>query len=466
MVPVPPMGLTNLPRASAGVRSGVPSSPKDDGSGLAGQPREATWRHCGLARRARRLTIAPAGRRKQGEATHSGIGGVSIPGLARIPPPKDLVGHSFSAAVGVVCEETDGEASRAGDLTALREASTIVEREAGGLGTERIGWDDGEGVDASVCTPAGAIAKRAPSPWTGAGHRSWASEILSAVAREARKEWGILKSDFSSGVYPGWFFTAGAFMHAGAVDAAVLAGSLVYFTLYLYQFCMANQLMGVKEDKLNKPWRPLPSGQMTVGGGWVRYGISMVSFAALGHVLGVLPETLMWQASSFVHNCLGGQRHFLYRSFNIMVGVYAQMGAAWGMVTFISPVVWRWIWATALVSFVYSNIQDLRDVEGDIPVNRCTLPIAFGLTVSCRIMAAFLAISAPILHHFLVAPLPATIGTRIFEAVGNGLCWLIAARMLLDETPKALQVTYEYYIHHYGWLLLGAFLLPGAAAAI
>lgn len=147
-----------------------------------------------------------------------------------------------------------------------------------------------------------------------------------------------------------------------------------------------------------------------------------------------------------------------------MVGVYAQLAAAWGMVTAISPIVWRWIWATALVSFVYSNIQDLRDVQGDIPMKRCTMPIAFGLTVSCRVLAAIVAISAPILHYYLVAPLPPTVGTWVFQLVGNALCWLVATRMVLDETPAALQVTYEYYIHHYGWLLLGAFLLPGAGA--
>eukprot|EP00803_Ostreobium_quekettii_P007748 evm.model.scf_1668.3 EVM.evm.TU.scf_1668.3 scf_1668:11792-13150(+) len=451
---------------SAGVRSGGRCSPKGIGRGLVGPPREAASRHCRRARRTWRLTIAPTGRREQSEVAQSGIGAVTGPGFAGIPPPKDLAGHSFGVDGGLVGDQSDGEASRAGGLTALRAASAIVEWEAGGPASERIGWGDGEGVDARVCVPAGAITKGATSARAGTRRRSWASEILSAVVREARKDWGILRSDFSSGVYPGWIFTAAAFMHAGAVDSAVLAGSLVYFTLYLYQFCMPNQLMGLQEDKINKPWRPLPSRQMTIRGGWVRYGIAMLSFGALGQALGVLPETLMWQTSSFVHNVVGGQRHYLYRSFNIMVGVYAQLAAAWGMVTVISPIVWRWIWATALVSFVYSNIQDLRDVQGDIPMNRCTMPIAFGLTISCRAMAAILAISAPILHHFLVAPLPPTIFTRIFQVVGNGLCWLIAARMVLDETPAALQTTYEYYIHHYGWLLVGAFLLPGAAAAI
>lgn len=421
-------------------------------------------RHCGPGKRGRRLPLVPTRRQGQGGAAQAGIEVVLGPGRARICRPKDLVAHSFTADVGLVGDESDGASRAGGALTALRAPHTNFELEAEGSEKERTGWGDGEGVDARVCAPAGAVVKGAPSARAKRSYRSIPSEILSAVAREARKDWGILRSDFSSGVYPAWFFTAAAFMHVGAVDAAVLAGSLVYFTLYLYQFCLPNQLVGVREDKINKPFRPLASGEMTMSGGWVRYGIAMVAFTALGQTLGVLSETVMWQASSFVHNILGGQRHFLYRSFNIMVGVYAQLAAAWGMVTAISPIVWRWIWATALVSFVYSNIQDLRDVQGDIPMKRCTMPIAFGLTVSCRVLAAIVAISAPILHYYLVAPLPPTVGTWVFQLVGNALCWLVATRMVLDETPAALQVTYEYYIHHYGWLLLGAFLLPGAGA--
>ncbi|MFF0630627.1 hypothetical protein [Streptomyces sp. NPDC004296] len=41
-----------------------------------------------------------------------------------------------------------------------------------------------------------------------------------------------------------------------------VAGSVLHFWLYLYNFCLTNQLTGRLEDRVNKPFRPIQLGRV------------------------------------------------------------------------------------------------------------------------------------------------------------------------------------------------------------
>ena len=55
--------------------------------------------------------------------------------------------------------------------------------------------------------------------------------------------------------------------------------AVAWVWLYLLQFCVSNQSISPDEDALNKPWRPIPSGRITVSDSrWLRW---MLLFACL-----------------------------------------------------------------------------------------------------------------------------------------------------------------------------------------
>lgn len=190
----------------------------------------------------------------------------------------------------------------------------------------------------------------------------------------------------------------------------------------------------------------------------------MVAFASLGHVLGVLPYALLWQAASLAYNALGGGSHFATRCLLMLTGSLAQSAAGWGMAAPMNPIVWRWIRVASLITFVYSNIQDPRDTWGDRMACRRTIPTTHGLLRSRRLLAAIVAISAPIVHAYLVAPMAPSVWTCAYQVVGTAMCWLVAARLVLDGTPGGLQGTYRGYVKHYGLMFLGMLQLPSAGA--
>lgn len=396
-----------------------------------------------------------------------------------VEPGADAAQHqieSYSCDSLNQSSQPDGMWTRG--LTSNAE-STVVQRGGGATATAELAqsgpttvewptrWTDlgdGHAVGVGLRAPDGAIGRAASKAISRGASRSWTSWVWSAVNREAQMAWNVLKSDLPSGTFPGWFFTGAAFLHVGAADAAVLAGSLVYFTLSLYQFCIANQAAGVAEDQINKRFRPMASGAMTVRGGWVRYGVATLAFPALAYALGVLPYALVWQASSAAYNLLGASRHFVCRSFVMVAGVFAQQAAAWGMVTSISPIVWQWICTVTAASFVFFNVQDLRDAHGDSAVGRRTLPLIFSLAPSCRALALVVGIGGPAVLRWMAGSLRACVSTLGWQAVASTLCWLAAGKMWLDATPEGLHEAYEIFIVFYGMLLLGAFLLPSAGA--
>eukprot|EP00803_Ostreobium_quekettii_P005207 evm.model.scf_3002.1 EVM.evm.TU.scf_3002.1 scf_3002:4278-5636(-) len=371
-----------------------------------------------------RPTVPPAPKGGRADSCADQVRGARV----RIRVPKGLKALSFT---------TDGEAidgNSAGEFVGNSGAPVGVSDPDGSEDRAAepmclVGRSVGRGSEmedamlAGMRVPDAAVAKakstpevlRVSSPGWCVDHPRILAKIWCAVRQEAGMTWDLLKSDLCAATYPGWLFTAMASRKVGAVEARIVAGSMVYFVLYLYQFCVANQLgAGVEEDRLNKDWRPIPSGQMSVVGGWVRYAVGLVAFAAVGQALGVLPYALLWEVAGLLHNSLRLSRHYAAKSACMVAGIVGQMGAGWGMVTTITPEVWRWIAATSAASFVWGNIQDLRDLQGDQ------------------------------------------------AALGTVLCWLVAARLLLYQSPRGLHRSYNLYIDFYGLLHLGAFFLPTA----
>jgi len=287
---------------------------------------------------------------------------------------------------------------------------------------------------------------------------------LVAVARELSLTWGFVRYDFSATVVPATLGMVAAARVEGDVQPATLGLGAVYFLLYVYAFAVSNQIIGVEEDRRNKPDRPLPSGLVALRGAWVRWVLAMLLFPILGAALGVARWALLWQLCFCLYNFGGFARHWATKSLIMGVGLVAQLAAAWGIVGPMPGLAWRFISGLAVVAFVFCNIQDLRDVAGDRTLARRTLPIVYGMRRTCIVLAVLFAVGLPLLTHaWLFVGVPVGFGMVACLVVLDGLSLWIAARLLLDQRPSGLHRSYMLFTYWYCLALASAcVVLPTA----
>jgi 4-hydroxybenzoate polyprenyltransferase len=234
---------------------------------------------------------------------------------------------------------------------------------------------------------------------------------------------------------------------------------LLYFFLYIYVFCISNQITGSEEDRLNKPLRPLPAGLVTVEGAKVRWYVGMALFTITGFLFGVFEWAVLWQISLLINNLTPLGKTWLYKHINITVGTGAMMAAAWQIVTPLTPIAIQWIVATSLLVFPLITIQDLRDIEGDAKVGRRTLPIVIGAWPT-RILILVSFLLAPwITHVTMFAPLGLTLPGVLSEVGLTLTCVIVAIRTLLLRNKAADHRTYMVFTYWYCFLLASAILV-------
>lgn len=284
-------------------------------------------------------------------------------------------------------------------------------------------------------------------------HRVWHEIFVS---------WRFVNNDLLSTVVPASCFVIAAVRYAGLgpLEAAVtVAGGLLYFWLFIYASSLLNQITGVAEDRLNKPFRPLVTGDSSYRGAQVRLAVVSVAFPALGWLMGVLLWALLWQLLYTLHYGWGWHRHWLGKNLLIALGVVAQLAAAWQMVTPITAPVWQWIATMSALTFLIIGVQDLRDVAGDRLLERRTMPIVLG-DLRCRVLLGVGCLALlPVTHLVLVAPAGLHWWTVAVDVVLAGFSVLLATRVLLLRTPAQDHRTQRVVELWYTSVLASAILL-------
>ncbi|MEW2577704.1 UbiA family prenyltransferase [Streptomyces syringium] len=278
--------------------------------------------------------------------------------------------------------------------------------------------------------------------------------------RELWLSWRFIRNDPWAGFYPGVVFTLAVAFHQhlppGRFTVIALA-SVVYFWLYLYTFCLTNQLAGMPEDRLNKPSRPLVKGDVTLRGTLLRVTLAFLAFPLTGWALGVWQWALLWQAMTLLHN-LSGARHWVIKNAVIGFGVLPMLAPAWQITTPLTADAWRWMLALAIPIFFLIPVQDLRDMHGDAELRRTTFPLAFGEIFTRRFLCAGFAL-LPLVDHFLI--IRATSATPLAwpaEAATAALCWTIAWRVPHRRTAAYDHRTYRFFEYWYTAVLATAFI--------
>jgi 4-hydroxybenzoate polyprenyltransferase len=82
----------------------------------------------------------------------------------------------------------------------------------------------------------------------------------------------------------------------------------VWLWLIILQFCLQNQCSdgSPEEDAINKPWRPIPSGRITLADAKTLLGATCLVAGLTSWYLGVVYPFLVWTLLSTLYNDLGG----------------------------------------------------------------------------------------------------------------------------------------------------------------
>jgi 4-hydroxybenzoate polyprenyltransferase len=284
-------------------------------------------------------------------------------------------------------------------------------------------------------------------------------KCLSQLRYECVLNWRFVRRDMLVSVVPGILFSIAALINypvASGLDLlGILLKGVVYFWLCITTFCISSQLVGIDEDRLNKPDRPLVTGFVTPDGArwrWVVASIVLTLFAIWTRTIG---WAMIWQVGCWLYDYAGGSKHWYAKTFLGGMGVTSEIGAAWQLVErTIPPLVWCWVGVIGLYLITLMAVQDFRDVAGDRAQGRRTMPIVFD-EVWCRYGVAVGYLLFPLVVHFcLMRPVGLTLMVWVWDLGLALMAWVIGLRTVLLRTPAADHRTYVGFT-----VLLCAYLL-------
>ena len=224
-----------------------------------------------------------------------------------------------------------------------------------------------------------------------------------------------------------------------------------------------NQICDFKNDSINKPHRPLPSGQMTRRQAWVF--VAVTYFIALAMV-----AVINWQIFAiYVVAALATLAYSvppvrLKRSTwgsNIIIALIRGgllKVAGWAAVATVLHSVEPWYIGSIYVVFLLgaTTTKDFADIEGDRAAGCITLPVRYGATFSAR------AISPSFILPWLMLPL----GLWLHILSGNPMAILILSVVMLawgsyvvyliNDDPSRLVTEGENHPgwHHMYWMMM------------
>ena len=219
--------------------------------------------------------------------------------------------------------------------------------------------------------------------------------------------WLFICNDVNSMIIPTLTFAIVAakaepiFGFSGPVDLAFghrFIEATLWSALNLLIFSLHNQMQpsAIEEDRVNKPWRPLPSKRITRHEARRLLLVSYPLLCALSLYCGG------WQQScllAFLNLCYnewnGGDFHCLLRNLLNAAGVacyYAgaaeiMTGSWWTAPSGFRANLLEWLSVVAAIIATTIHLQDLRDQLGDKARGRRTIPLVYG-EITCRVSVA------------------------------------------------------------------------------
>lgn len=278
--------------------------------------------------------------------------------------------------------------------------------------------------------------------------------------------WLFTESNFATFVIPDTVFgvfgaLAGPLLTTNEAPdlLAILARApsvLLYNWTNLLVFDLANQRLpeSVEEDMWNKPWRPLPSGRITMPQTRRLLLASLPVVLAINWALGAWEETALLIAFTWMYNDLkGGDEDFVVRNLIIGIGfgLHNEGGLkiACGMDQTITVLGYSWIVLISCVIFTTMHIQDLKDQVGDKARGRRSAPLVLGDAVARWTIAVSIVLWSVVCPLFLDVGLSGYLITCV-------LGFLIVARLFVWRSVDADRKTWKIWA---AWTVI-LYMLP------
>jgi 4-hydroxybenzoate polyprenyltransferase len=234
-----------------------------------------------------------------------------------------------------------------------------------------------------------------------------------------------------------------------------VALATVWGFLYIYTFDLTNQLVGVEEDRLNKPSRPLVTGLVSPRGARVRSLVSNLLYLCLSWPLGVAHFALWWQAIIFGYHYLGGHKHPLGKATWMPLGVFPMLAAPWQIGAGSPPTgaVWTWFAQLAFMGGLMMLQQDLRDLEGDAKIGRRTLPMVMGEGKFRALSAAVYVVAPFFFQATMLSGKSGVTSVALAATLFNGL-WYMAYRTSMLRSREADRLTYRLFCYWFCYMMV------------
>ncbi len=235
-------------------------------------------------------------------------------------------------------------------------------------------------------------------------HQQATPRFLERIWYEIYLSWRFIRSNFPPAVITGAAFAVSAWHVANAtlwqLPLILLLGA-VNGWLMLYFFDLINQVVGIEEDRINKPHRPIPAGLCSLEQAERR--IPYAAFAYLGFAIAINATTwaLVWIVTVTAYNYWGLDRHWVTKTLFTCIGALL-CAPIWIFVNgSIDSIAQTWLISVFVYWIICSVLQDLRDLAGDRSRNRRTLPMVIGDRASRYIAAVVLMLQPAFsLYHW------------------------------------------------------------------
>ncbi len=269
--------------------------------------------------------------------------------------------------------------------------------------------------------------------------------------------WGApprLKSDWVSGTAP--------------VVLQIVLGGLMAAVLNAASNAL-NQIFDLEVDRINKPDRMLPSGQMSIGEAWaiccIAFGVALLLAAWINWQCLLMAVAAVVLTFAYSAPPLRTKGRGIWANVTIAIPRGTLLFAAgWSCVkTIAQPEPW-WIGSVFGIYFLgATTTKDFSDVEGDRAHGCNTLPVLYGIRKAAYLMSPFLIFPFLLLTAGALAgilhgnrPLLVALGLAL-SGWGSYIAYLILRRP--EELSKENHVSWK---HMY---LLTVFAQVGMAVA-
>lgn len=285
--------------------------------------------------------------------------------------------------------------------------------------------------------------------------------LVKKILNEWTFFWKLVRSDLLSTIIPGILVTISSLIYYDIdlkQSTTTILIALIYFSLYVYTFTITNQLNTIEEDKINKPFRPLPSGITSKKEMIVRELLFTFIFLLFGFYFGIIKWALLWVVVSTFHNFIGHKYWISKNIISMSLGIFSIIGAGWELTQPIKGYPLQWGIIISLVFGLCAVIQDFRDVKGDKLINRKTLPIDLGDFRARLISILFSLLSYILLLIFVFIPSNKTLLAYIFGLIITFLFLIIIGRLLFFKTEKDDHYTYTILLYLFNVVLFTGFI--------